>query len=428
MAKPSVTNIRPPSQTQVWTPPKTTWNLDTDWALAELNGFAADAGDTGYDGLTQKVNLAEPSPLDLELGDLNGANYDYVFFGVNGGYDETVVGKKAAAGIIVTGNGMDNITGGDLGDLIFAGNGKDVVNAGAGNDIVFGENGADQMNAGSDTGTASITVTPPEPGQNPPTVDLADYTPSEDDGTILAGDGKFKPNGDYQDNQGSLQKVGIATEVGDFYQVFAFDPGDLDPALVLNSVTISAYIYGPGFSGPPVFINTWTLNENQQVSFSVDMNDHPAGGVVVVFQGTPGTITQDQFDNPNGPASLKTQAFDGYDDSSGGQGQTIYSFEAGDQLIGGNGPDQFIWDGNDVNNVDLIWDYNQGDGTYNALEGDTLIIKNTGLALGDLVTTTTLDLDNDATTTDLVIYIGENQAIGLVGIDDISKVNIVFQG
>ena len=75
--------------------------------------------------------------MDLDLGDLSGANYDYIFFGVNGGMDETVIGKTNAAGVIVTGNGKDNITGGNLsGDLIFAGNGKDIVNAGGGNDIV----------------------------------------------------------------------------------------------------------------------------------------------------------------------------------------------------------------------------------------------------------------------------------------------------
>lgn len=433
MAKPSVTNIRPPT-----TPPKTSWDLNsaTDQGDSHYQLNTGSSTD-GFDTTVATINIPAHGPT------FNLQDYNYVFFGVNGGMDETVLGNNSLAGVIVTGNGMDHVTGGQYDDVVFAGNGKDVVDGAGGNDILFGENGADQLNGGSDEGSASITIIPPDPGQGPaPTVTLVDYTPSTDDGTQSPGDGHFILNGahagEYQDNSGSLQKTGIAEEGGDFYQVFSFDSADLAPANQLNEVTVAAYIYGPGFSGTPELIDTFTLFENEQVSFSVDMNTHPNGGIVVVFQVPPGGITQTMFDNPNGPNSLKTQAFDGYDAPDGGNGQTTYSFEAGDQLVGGNGPDQFIWNASDTPNVDLIWDYNQSaGGPVDPTEGDTLVLNGVLANLtdtnGDLVinkndlTTFLFDVDNDANTPDaLVIYLGPDQAIGLVGVNNISQVDVVL--
>ena len=441
MGKPSITNIRPPSKSPdpIWTPPKTYWDLDTaDWGQAVNAGWAAtnnsgDAvgGDAQFDTLVGKINTESAT----QAGDVtdvsqttmtndnvvDGIVYDYVFFGVNGGEDETVVGKREASGIIVTGNGKDNITGGNKADLIFSGNGKDTVDGGGGNDILFGENGPDTLNGGKDEGSASVTEIPGE-GDPPPTVTLANYKPSDDDGSISPGEGHFQENGqhegDYVDNSGSLQKVGIAAEGGEFFQVFSFDPMDLAPEDELNPVTVAAYIYGPGFSGTPELIGTYTLMENEQVSFSVNMNDHPQGGIVVVFQVP---VTQAMLDNPQGQSSLKTQAFDGYD--AAGESEFVYAFEAGDELIGGNGNDTFVWDANDTVNVDLIWDYNQASGVYDATEGDVLLLKN--VDPDEALVTFMTDIDGD-TVDDLVIYFGEDQAIGLVGITDIAQVTIQY--
>ena len=105
----------------------------------------------------------------------------------------------------------------------------------------------------------------------------------------------------------------------------------------------------------------------------------------------------------------------------------MFTFHAGDQLIAGNGPDQFIYNASEgPQNVDLIWDYNQGDGTYNPLEGDVLVLRNNGITnVADLVTVGNHDLNGDGHN-DLVIYLGQDHAIGLVGITDINQVHVTF--
>jgi Ca2+-binding RTX toxin-like protein len=418
MAKPSVTNIRPPSQTTVWTPPKTNWDLNsaTDWQAAYDAGWAAADTDAGYGSLTSKVNLSEPSPADLDLGDLSGANYDYIFFGVNGGMDETVIGKTNAAGVIVTGNGMDKITGGNLGDLIFAGNGKDVVNAGAGNDIVFGENGADQLNAGSDNGTAryqeategEIVVTQ---GGDP--VFVWDHDPNNETGVPDPSDHTIRKEGVYVEDPDG-------TPI--FHTVFSFSPE------TSGTYTIAYYnanqLDGPGDPSPDYFTVNLVAGTKYFYSF---LNDNDTVHVRI-FDGALNPP-------PSGPpgqwpvdAIASSQALPtNYELTSSGGDPGIFEFDAGDELIGGNGPDTFIYDAaQGPNNVDLIWDFNQGDGTYNALEGDTLVLKNTGITdVADLVTTSDHDVDGDGNN-DLVIFISDNHAIGLVGITDLNQVYIVF--
>jgi len=137
MPKPSVTNIRPPV-----TPPKTLWDLDSDHS----DSFYADNGSQAFDTLTHQINL-DGTGIDQTV--LH--TYDYVFFGVNGGVDETVIGRQELNGIIVTGNGKDTVTGGDLDDLVFSGNGADTVHGGKGSDIIFGENGPDKLFGDADS-------------------------------------------------------------------------------------------------------------------------------------------------------------------------------------------------------------------------------------------------------------------------------------
>jgi hypothetical protein len=198
MAKPSATNIQAPSKTIVWEAPKTEWFLDntTDLNWAKDHGWYADKGSATYDSLWSSINQPAGGPT------LDKAGYDYIFFGVNGGVDETVHGEDQHGGVIVTGNGMDTIWDGSKGDLILAGNGKDAAHGGAGNGIIYGENGANTLFGDSDNGTSSVaqggfTFTP-----------LASH---HIDGDTALGEGKsVGPNNDqhHQDNQGSLSKDG----------------------------------------------------------------------------------------------------------------------------------------------------------------------------------------------------------------------------
>jgi Ca2+-binding RTX toxin-like protein len=152
----SITNIRPPSQTINWSHGATFWDLNN--AADRLDPLYAEnthiEGDP-FDHLTDRINLAG-SRLNQDGSDpLTNidANYDYVFLGSNGGRLETVIGRTDLGGIIATGNGRDDITGGDHNDLIFAGNGNDTAQGGGGDDILFGENGNDTLagDLGNDT-------------------------------------------------------------------------------------------------------------------------------------------------------------------------------------------------------------------------------------------------------------------------------------
>jgi Ca2+-binding RTX toxin-like protein len=139
VAKPSATNIVPAKQTTT-PPPKTYWDLNQiDGSLDEYRNdhkLTGAAKDTAFNAL-YKGGLEDGATL-------SSAAYNY-FFQTTNGMDNGVVGLANQAGIIVTGNGKDNITGGNLGDMIFAGNGMDTVQAGGGNDIVYGENGVDRL-------------------------------------------------------------------------------------------------------------------------------------------------------------------------------------------------------------------------------------------------------------------------------------------
>jgi Ca2+-binding RTX toxin-like protein len=145
MGKPSITNIRPPSSTTVWTPPKTAWDLNSATDQLDPNYAANGSVDTGttdgaFDSKTDQIGYVA---MGLTESDVD--HYQYVFLGVNGGENETVIANYALRGIIATGNGMDSILGGSTEDLLFAGNGKDTVSGGGGDDIVFGENGVDTL-------------------------------------------------------------------------------------------------------------------------------------------------------------------------------------------------------------------------------------------------------------------------------------------
>ena len=145
MAKPSSTNTNPPGMT-------VKENGEIAWDLSELEELTIGNGkkpqayvftdeqediDTVADGL----NVPEVPGGPLDFGAI-----DYVFVATNG-KDNLVDASNVSTntdlfepaevpetpnGLIVTGNGKDNILGGAGNDIILAGNGKDMIDGGDG--------------------------------------------------------------------------------------------------------------------------------------------------------------------------------------------------------------------------------------------------------------------------------------------------------
>jgi hypothetical protein len=349
---------------------------------------------------------------------------------VNGGADETVYGRTDRSGIIVTGNGRDTITGGNLDDLIYAGNGSDVVNGGAGNDIIFGENGPDRLNGNSDNGTTQVVT-----GEAVLTLkDDADVFDHDADGDVVAID-------DVPNNT-TVSKEGVYIAVDDDGHPTELDQDGNPVVHIVYSVTPTetgwytlAYTQGNGLDGdgdsefdgtPPSDQTQAYLEEGNTYYYSFTYDPGHSTVRVDVFAGQI-EVTGNNHDDPSSVATsqgLPDQNWENYFDLVATESIEIV---AGDQLIGGNGPDQFTYDLADgPNNVDLIWDYNQGNGTYDQFEGDTLVFRNfPDITVDDLTSSTSQDLDGDGNN-DLVIYFSENHAIGLVGITDIEQVSIIF--
>jgi Ca2+-binding RTX toxin-like protein len=137
MAKPSVTNIRPPVEPG--------GIAEFDLNDLDHDEFFALNGSDEFDALLARLNL---SGHGVTLEDLQ--EYDYAFFGSNG--SDSVRAATDDTGIIATGNGSDEVHGDNADNVIFAGNGRDTVRGGTGNDIITGENGTDKLcgNEGDD--------------------------------------------------------------------------------------------------------------------------------------------------------------------------------------------------------------------------------------------------------------------------------------
>jgi Ca2+-binding RTX toxin-like protein len=130
MAKPSITNIRPPVE------PGGVAEFDLN--DLENDEFFALNGTDEFAALLARLNLTGHG---VTLEDLS--EYDYAFFGSNG--SDNVRAGTDMSGVIATGNGSDEIHGDVAANVIFAGNGKDTVLGGEGNDIITGENGVDKL-------------------------------------------------------------------------------------------------------------------------------------------------------------------------------------------------------------------------------------------------------------------------------------------
>lgn len=142
MGKPVKTNIAPPPA-----PPVTVWDS------TNIEGSAKFA----LEGTTEFQNYINSLAFSwmLDGNAIDAHSFDYIFMAANGmdTVDLTVTTAALQNGIIVTGNGMDTITGNNSNELFFSGNGKDTVNAGGGDDIVYAGNGVDTVHGdgGNDT-------------------------------------------------------------------------------------------------------------------------------------------------------------------------------------------------------------------------------------------------------------------------------------
>jgi len=374
MAKPSISNIRPPK-----TPPKTSWDLDN---LADQDAFYAShynpdsTVNSHYTELVGQVNMAPVTggltQAGLTGGEINSllGSYDYVFLGVNGGSDETVLGRDEASGIIVTGDGKDHVTGGEYADLILTGNGSDDAHGGDGDDIMFGENGQDTLHGdggndwlyggngpdtlvgGTDDGKFSF-------GEGEVTlhegVKIFDGDLGLDDGSggLVGKPGEQK----YQDNSEFLHNEGVYLDSGHVYEVFNFSPQDY-PVLQTDDVqNFSVVLYSDGFSTELAHFD-FSLTESKSWNFAIDLSQFPDGGHVTVFHSKYEDLTPEQLADPQ-HNWVQHQAFDDLADVAD-TGQGGLNFEAGDTLTGGEGPDNFVY--HDGDGVDEVTDYSRADG------------------------------------------------------------------
>jgi hypothetical protein len=418
MAKPSVTNIRPPT-----TPPKTSWDLDAD----HTDPYYADFGSAAFNTLTGQINLTGTGINQSVLND-----YNYVFFGVNGGMDETVVGRQELSGIVVTGNGKDNITGGNWDDLVFAGNGADTVHGGKGEDIIFGENGPDKLfgdanndqifgGNGPDTivggtddgkfsrtaGTDTLTIKPHlNDGHGN---DIFTTDPAGTHTAAGTSDNTVRKEGVYVQLDANGHPTEFVSPGGDpvIHAVFSFSPD------TNGDYTIGFYngTHPDGAGEPePDIIHANGLIVGQKYFFTFTNSD---GGTVKidVFEGNLVTLPDPATGNPNlstspiassqaDPVPQVNALFD-HTHTDGG-----LTFVAGDILTGGNpdagllpadplstshvydpnqkvgpgdgAPDNFIYNkvGNVYDGADLITDYHQSEGDIIELHGiDQLSVR-----------------------------------------------------
>jgi hypothetical protein len=405
MAKPSVTNIRPPT-----TPPKTSWDLDAD----HNDPFYADFGSAGFTNLTGQINLTETGLTQAVLND-----YQYVFFGVNGGMDETVIGRQEMAGIIVTGNGKDNITGGNWDDLLFSGNGSDIAHGGKGDDIIFGENGPDQVFGDADNDQIF--------GGNGPDKIIGGTDRGEFQATtggVTLKDGVHVYDGtladlpkDSNDTTQPTDKVlntsppSFLVDSGKVYEVFdvkltdTADPGTGSGSgpgehTLSTEVTVAVYKGGVGNAtlADLLYKYSTNLDDGYHTQFAVEIKDDPnyANAKVYVFLGDLDPNNPDDAAILNDPAhSAQTNAapLPAFD-TIATKTTDSFTFVAGDILTGGNpdatllpvglsttnvydqsfkvgvsdgAPDVFIYNkiAGVYDGVDVITDYNK-------LEGDVL--------------------------------------------------------
>jgi Ca2+-binding RTX toxin-like protein len=378
MAKPSVTNIRPPVA-----PPVTDFSLgwgnaDPFFALnvnsqavidaALLEGKTLPPTNNAYDSLVAKID-----PQFWTDWGLDSKDFDYIFLGANSKDDLTVEAGSFSAlgGIIATGNGKDVIHAGTGDDLVLAGNGKDDVHGGAGMDSLFGENGNDtlfgdadddyldggngddRLAGGTDNGDFSLIV-----GSLALLEGVDPFTGALGENPGSGGMSGPPANQVYNDHSETLHKQGVYIDSDHVYEVFNFSPQDYPVEKVEDVQTFCAVLYGHGFAGPAEFLTDITVTESKSWNFAVDLTDHADGGMVVIFKGSFAELDALQLADPV-HEGIKQQAFDALADVST-SGESSFAFTAGDVLTGGDGADAFYYAKGD--GVDEVTDYHRGEG------------------------------------------------------------------
>ncbi|OQW61382.1 MAG: hypothetical protein A4S14_17560 [Proteobacteria bacterium SG_bin9] len=408
MAKPTVTNIRPPT-----TPPKTSWNLDNAADQNDPYYASLDTNPSGFDSLLAKLNLTDTGLTSSVLH-----TYDYVFFGVNGGMDETVVGRQEHSGIIVTGNGKDNVTGGNWDDIVMSGNGADVVHGGKGDDIIFAENGPDQAFGDADNDQIF--------GGNGPDkiiggTDNGDFSATA--GSLALKDGKKAYVGTLADLPNNLDiKTGPADqlhntsppsyilEAGKLYEVLEIKLTDVAPVGATDHalnipVTVAVYKGGVGAATIDDLLDIYTTELDDgyvtQLAVEIKNNADYANAKVYVFLNhldKNNSIDALKLNDPEDSAQTNARPLSNFD-AVVDQTEDSFTFVAGDILTGGNStasllpagglsttnvydpnfkvgisdgsPDTFIYNkvGSVYDGVDLITDYSKIDGDVIELHG-----------------------------------------------------------
>jgi Ca2+-binding RTX toxin-like protein len=234
----------------------------------------------------------------------------------------------------------------------------------------------------------------------------------------------------YDDNQGSLQKVGSYQDAGgNLHTLFSFDAPDLPEIDVLNSVTFTVAAYKGGLSQADLVgkVGTFVGMENEQVYFSVDMGKDGAASEfseadhIAVFLGE---LTDTQLAEIADPqqANIKSQGMNTladfynqvtHDVTTEGWDEWVFAWAgAGDVLTGGADADTFAYAAGD--GVDEITDFTRA-------QGD--VLKLVGIDQGSV------EVLNDAEDSFVVFKAGagyEDGAIRIVGVNDYSATEILF--
>ena len=215
-------------------------------------------GDTASAHLA--IELAEAAP-EIQIDNLLGGNGGEVLIGGEG--DDTLDGAQGRDVIFGTG-GDDSLIGGNAKDALFAGTGNDVLDGGKGNDKLAGEAGADTLTGGQ--GNDTFIFTSPDDGQDT----ILDFNSARDH--IQLYEATFDLG---MDNQGDILDNQFATMNDDTF-TGGYDFEGATSGLIYASETGSntgALFYDPNdtVSGDETLLAT--ITEEDGIDLSVDNID-----------------------------------------------------------------------------------------------------------------------------------------------------------
>ncbi len=306
---------------------------------------------------------------------------------IGGGGSDNIIGSSVAN--VLTGNGgADGISGGDGSDRLIGGAGNDTLVGGNGDDTaVFSGNYADytvdtfngtvtdnNLGDGNDGTDSYSTMEHLEFADQ--TIDLVPSPIANDDLDATGPSGNLAVS--VLDNDTASDGITPLTSVSVTANIVSAAPSN-GLALVLDDDRI-LYVGDDGYSGSDSFDYTITTAEGSDTA-QVDL----------VVQA-PGSLAESSFINGNNSNEILVGTADanfmfanggnddlytliGEDTANGGSGNDLLVADGGaNQLTGGIGTDLFVLthESNDVNDFEIITDWNQG-------EGDQVLIALEGL-------------------------------------------------